>query len=61
MEMIVVPQGLVLALVLSNIVVDMDSGIEGMLANFADSTGPCGVVIMLEGRDGILRDPDRLE
>ena len=39
----------------------MDSGIEYTLSQFADNTRLCGVVNMLEGRDAIQRDLDRLE
>ncbi|GAB0184980.1 cAMP-dependent protein kinase inhibitor alpha [Grus japonensis] len=39
----------------------MDSRIECTLSTFADHTKLCGVVDMLEGRDAIQRDLDRLE
>ncbi|GAB0197878.1 hypothetical protein GRJ2_002253200 [Grus japonensis] len=54
-----IPQGSVLGRALFNIFVsNMDSGIECTLRKFAKL---CGVADMLEGRDAIQRDLDRLE
>ncbi|GAB0210111.1 hypothetical protein GRJ2_003476900 [Grus japonensis] len=39
----------------------MDSGIECTLSKFADNTKLCGVVDMLEGRDAMQNELDRLE
>ncbi|GAB0202562.1 mitochondrial enolase superfamily member 1 [Grus japonensis] len=57
-----IPQGLVLGPALFNIFVsNMDNRIKCSLGKFANDTKLCGVVDMLEGRDAIQRDLDRLE
>ncbi|GAB0205470.1 mitochondrial enolase superfamily member 1 [Grus japonensis] len=57
-----VPRGLLLGPVLFEIIIgDMESEIKCILSKFADDTKLCGVVDMLEGKDAIQRDLDRLE
>jgi len=57
-----VPQGSVLQLALINIFVgDMGTGTECTLTQFTNGTKLSGAVNILEGRDAIQRDLDRLE
>jgi len=57
-----IPQGSVLGVVLFNTFVDdMDSGIECTLSKFSNDIKMCGVVNILERRDVIQTDLNRLE
>lgn len=57
-----VHQGSVLRPILFNIcIIDINSGIKCTISKCADATKLSGTADMFEGRDGVQRDPDRLE